>query len=48
MKATVKYVLNLLRKKGFSLKKTVKIYHIGIMKLLPVAPSYIFIAEKVC
>ena len=44
---TVKNTLLMLQKSGFELMKTVKVYHLGIMKLLPSAPAYIFIARKV-
>jgi ubiquinone/menaquinone biosynthesis C-methylase UbiE len=44
---TVKNALLILQKSGFKLEKAVKVYHLGIMKLLPVAPAYIFIARKV-
>jgi hypothetical protein len=43
---TVKNALLMLKKSGFKLEKTVKVYHLGIMKLLPIAPAYIFIAVK--
>jgi len=46
MKVTLKYVLSILRTR-FKMKETIKIYHLNIMKLLPFAPAYIFIAEKV-
>jgi SAM-dependent methyltransferase len=44
---TVKNTLLMLQKSGFELEKTMKVYHLGIMKLLPLAPAYIFIARKV-
>jgi SAM-dependent methyltransferase len=44
---TVKNALLILQKSGFKLEKAVKVYHLGIMKLLPVAPAYIFIARKI-
>jgi hypothetical protein len=37
----------MLQKSGFELEETVKVYHLGIMKLLPQASAYIFIARKV-
>jgi len=46
MEVTIKNALSMLQKAGFKLKETVKIYHLGIMKLLPLAPAYIFIAIK--
>ncbi|MEM1588476.1 MAG: class I SAM-dependent methyltransferase [Candidatus Bathyarchaeia archaeon] len=46
MNVSIKYALSLLNKAGFILRKTIKVYHIGIMRLLPIAPSYIFILEK--
>jgi hypothetical protein len=33
--------------KIFELEKTLKVYHLGVMKLLPSVPAYIFIARKV-
>jgi ubiquinone/menaquinone biosynthesis C-methylase UbiE len=44
---TVKNTLLMLKKSGFELEKTVKVYHLGITKLLPSAPAYISIARKV-
>jgi hypothetical protein len=44
---TVKNALLILQKSGFKLEKAVKVYHLGIMKLSPVAPAYIFIARKI-
>jgi len=46
MKVTVKNVLFMLLKTGFILKRMVKIYHLSVMKLLPIPPAYIFVAEK--
>jgi SAM-dependent methyltransferase len=46
MEVTIKNALSMLQKAGFKLKETVKIYHLDIMKLLPIAPAYIFIAIK--
>ncbi len=48
MKVTIKYALALLYKTGFRIIKTMKVYHVSIMKLLPMSPSYIFIAERAC
>jgi len=47
MEVTIKNALSMLQKAGFKLKETVKVYHLGIMKLLPQAPAYIFIARKI-
>jgi hypothetical protein len=44
---TIKNALLMLQKSGFELEETVKVYHLGIMKLLPQASAYIFIARKV-
>jgi ubiquinone/menaquinone biosynthesis C-methylase UbiE len=44
---TVKNALLMIQKSGFKLREIVKVYHIGVMKLLPLAPAYIFIARKV-
>jgi hypothetical protein len=33
--------------KIFELEKTLKACNLGVMKLLPLAPAYIFIARKV-
>jgi len=46
MEVTIKNTLSMLQKAGFKLKEIVKVYHLGIMKLLPLAPAYIFIAIK--
>jgi len=46
MEVTIKNALIMLQKTGFKLEKTLKIYHLGIMKLLPLAPAYILISEK--
>jgi len=48
MNVTVKYALNLFKKAGLTLRKAIKVYHLSVMKLLPIAPSYIFILEKTC
>jgi SAM-dependent methyltransferase len=44
---TVKNSLLMLQKSGFELREIVKVYHLGVMKLLPLAPAYIFITRKV-
>jgi ubiquinone/menaquinone biosynthesis C-methylase UbiE len=44
---TVKNTLLMLQKSGFELREIVKVYHLGVMKLLPLAPAYIFITRKV-
>jgi len=36
----------MLKNAGFRLEETVKVYHLGIMRLLPIAPAYILITEK--
>lgn len=46
MKVSIKYFLTLINNMNFSLRETIKIYHLEIMKLFPIAPSYIFIIEK--
>jgi len=46
MEVTIKNALSTFQRAGFKLKETVKVYHLGIMKLLPIAPAYIFITEK--
>jgi SAM-dependent methyltransferase len=48
MKVTVKHVLTLLCKSGFSVNQITKLYHTSIMRMLPMAPSYMFVAEKRC
>jgi len=47
MEVIIKNALSMLQKAGFKLKETVKVYHLGIMKLLPQAPAYIFITRKI-
>jgi hypothetical protein len=44
---TVKNALLMIQKSGFELEKTLKVYHLGVMKFLLSAPAYIFIARKV-
>jgi len=46
MEVTIKNALSMFQKADFKLKKTMKVYHLDIMKLLPIAPAYIFIFEK--
>jgi len=46
MNVSVRRILLELQESGFGIKEIIKVYHIGIMKLLPVAPAYIFIAVK--
>ncbi len=46
MKVSIKKVLKLLQQREFRIIKIKKIYHLNIMKLLPVAPSYIIVSEK--
>ena len=46
MRVTVKEALKLLLSEGLRLEKSLKLYHLKIMKLLPIAPSYMFILKK--
>ena len=46
MEVTIKNALSMLKEAGFKLRETLKVYHLGIMKLLPLAPAYILIARK--
>jgi len=46
MEVTIKDVLSMLKKARFKLRETLKVYHLGIMKLLPSASAYILIARK--
>ncbi|MEM1510851.1 MAG: class I SAM-dependent methyltransferase [Desulfurococcaceae archaeon] len=46
MKVVAKYVLELLHKTGFEIVMIKKVYHVSIMKLIPIAPSLIFVARK--
>jgi len=46
MEVTIKNALLMLQEACFKLKEKLKVYHLGIMKLLPLAPAYIFIARK--
>jgi len=48
MEVTIKNALSILQKAGFKLEETIKVYHLSIMKLIPIAPAYIFIARKTC
>lgn len=47
MDLTIKYALKLLLERGFILRKVEKIYHIKGMRLIPWAPSYMFLLQKV-
>jgi len=46
MEVTIKNALSILRRTGFEIIEMVRVYHLGIMKLLPVAPAYFFVAER--
>jgi len=46
MDVTIKNALLMFQDIGFKLKEMVKVYHLGVMKLLPFSPAYIFIVEK--
>jgi len=46
MEVTIKNTLSAFQKASFKLKKTVEVYYLGMVKLLPIAPAYIFITEK--
>ena len=46
MNLTIKGTLKLLLSMGFTLRKTVKIYHIEAMRLIPWAPAYMFLLQK--
>jgi ubiquinone/menaquinone biosynthesis C-methylase UbiE len=46
MEVTIKNALSTLQRAGFKPRETVKVYHLGIMKLLPIAPAYILMTEK--
>lgn len=46
MNLTIKGALKLLLSAGFALRKTVKIYHIEVMRLIPWAPAYMFLLQK--
>lgn len=46
MKVTVKYVLNILHLVGFKIFMIKKVYHTSVMRLIPIAPSFIIIARK--
>jgi len=47
MEVTIKNALLMLKNAGFRLEEMVKIYHLGILELLPQAPAYILIARKI-
>ncbi|MCC6003690.1 MAG: hypothetical protein LM590_05050 [Thermofilum sp.] len=47
MEVTVKRILSLFQCSGFWIREIVKVYHLGLMKLLPVPPAYIFVAVKI-
>jgi predicted SAM-dependent methyltransferase len=46
MKVNIKKTLLLLQEEKFKIREIKKVYHLTIMKLLPIAPSYIIISEK--
>ena len=46
IEVTIKNALLMLKKAGFKLKETLKVYHLGLMKLLHLALAYIFVAER--
>lgn len=46
MDLTIKRALNLLSERGFTLRKIEKIYHVKGMRLIPWAPSYMFLLQK--
>lgn len=46
MNLTIKGALKLLLSAGFALRKTVKIYHTEVMRLIPWAPAYMFLLQK--
>jgi len=46
MEVTIKNALLMLKSAGFELREIVKVYHLDLMKLLPIAPAYIFVAKK--
>jgi len=46
MKVNIKKILLLLQEEKFKIREIKKVYHLTIMKLLPIAPSYIIISEK--
>jgi len=46
MDLTVKHALKLFLRAGFTLRKQRKIYHVGIMKLVPWPPAYMFLLQR--
>jgi len=46
MKVNLKKILLLLQEEKFRIREIKKVYHLNIMKLLLIAPSYIIISEK--
>ncbi|MBO3840038.1 MAG: class I SAM-dependent methyltransferase [Thermoproteota archaeon] len=44
---TIKCALKLLFTKGFVLRKVMKIYHAGVMRIMPWAPAYMFLLQKI-
>jgi len=47
MEVSVKRILSTFQFSGFGIRELVKVYHLGLMKLLPVPPAYIFVAVKI-
>jgi hypothetical protein len=46
MKINIKKILLLLQEEKFKNREIKKVYHLTIMKLLSIVPSYIIISEK--
>ena len=46
MNVTIKQAVKILINEGLKMEKSLKLYHLKIMKILPIAPSYIFVFKK--
>jgi ubiquinone/menaquinone biosynthesis C-methylase UbiE len=46
MRMTIKCILNLFRHHKFTEKNRIAVYHLAVLRMLPIAPSYLFIFER--
>jgi len=46
MEVNLKKILLLLQEEKFRISEIKEVYHLNIMKLLPIVPAYIIISEK--
>jgi ubiquinone/menaquinone biosynthesis C-methylase UbiE len=46
MRMTIKHILNLFRHHKFGEKNRIAVYHLALLRILPIAPSYLFVFER--